>query len=228
MTPAGLNRSCAYQSTSQSTKRPSASVLMISTVSPFMDFTTSPGRIAVPEGMFSASPTSPTTLAFALRNASARMVPATTPAPPMSMVMSSMPAAGFSEIPPVSNTTPLPTSASGAASLSPPFHFITTTLEGLADPWPTHRSVRMPSFSNSASSSTSTSRPSEVISSSRVANSVVVSTFAGSLTRSRVICTPSATAISGAKAASISSGLLWPMVTVPGVCASADLCASKL
>ena len=49
------------------------------------------------------------------------MTPATVPAPPMSMVMSSMPAAGLMEMPPVSKTTPLPTSASGASS-PPPFH----------------------------------------------------------------------------------------------------------
>ncbi len=207
MMPAGLNRSCVYQSTSHRTKRPSASVLMTSIVSPFIDVTTSPGRTALPDGMFSTSPTRPTTLALALRSARARMVPATTPAPPMSMVMSSMPPAGFSEIPPVSNTTPLPTKASGASSASPPFQFMTTTLEGLSDPCPTHSNDPMPSFSSAASSSTSTSSPSADISSRRLANSVVVKTLAGSLTRSRVMCTPSATASIGAAAASVSSGL---------------------
>ena len=142
---AGAKRSCAYHIASQSTRRPSASVLRISTVSPFIDVTTSPGRIAVPEGIFSTSPTIPTTLALALRKASVRITPATVPAPPMSMVISSMPPAGLRLIPPVSKTTPLPTNASGAASLSPPFHCMTTTFEGLADPCPTASNVRIPS-----------------------------------------------------------------------------------
>ena len=83
-------------------------------VSPFIERTTSPGRCALPSGMFSTSPTSPTTLAGALRSASVLITPATTPAPPMSIVISSMPAAGLIEMPPVSKTTPLPTSAKGA------------------------------------------------------------------------------------------------------------------
>ena len=53
----------------------------------------------------------------------------------MSIVISSMPAAGLIEMPPVSKTTPLPTSAKGAAS-PPPFHCMTTTLDGLSDPCP--------------------------------------------------------------------------------------------
>ena len=85
--------------------------------------------------MFSTSPTSPTTLAGAFRSASVFITPATTPAPPMSMVISSMPAAGLIEMPPVSKTTPLPTSAKGAAS-PPPFHCMTTTFDGLSEPMP--------------------------------------------------------------------------------------------
>mmetsp|Transcript_24059 Transcript_24059/g.44300 ORF Transcript_24059/g.44300 Transcript_24059/m.44300 type:complete len:238 (-) Transcript_24059:5924-6637(-) len=213
--PAGAKRSCAYHITSHRTKRPSASVLMISTVSPFIEATTSPGRVAFPEGMFSTKPTRPTTLALALRSASARIVPATTPAPPMSMVMSSMPPAGFRLMPPVSKTTPLPTSANGASPSVPPFHCITTTLDGLSDPCPTLSKVRMPKSSNAVSSSTSTVRPKAAISASRLANSVVVNTFAGSLTRSRVINVPSATASNGAAASVASSGRLHMISTSP-------------
>ena len=142
---AGENLSCAYHITSLSTKRPSASVLSTSIVSPFMDVTISPGLVADPEGIFSTSPTSPTTFAFALRSASVFMVPATTPAPPISVIISGMPLAGFRLIPPVSNTTPFPTSANGASSSGPPFQRITTIFEGLSDPCPTHNSAPMPS-----------------------------------------------------------------------------------
>src|ERR1700710_2077443 len=45
----GSNFSCAYQSTSASTRRPSASVLITSIVWPEKLFTTSPGRCAVPD-----------------------------------------------------------------------------------------------------------------------------------------------------------------------------------
>ena len=123
----------------------------------------------------------------------------------MSIVISSMPAAGLIEMPPVSNTTPLPMSASGASS-PPPFHCMTTTFDGLSDPCPTASSVRIPSAASSGSSSTSTSTPSSFSAISRSANSVVVSTFAGSLVRSRVMNTPAACAASGAHAASAASG----------------------
>ena len=82
-------------------------------VSPFIDLTISPGLWAVLEGIFSTNPTNPITLALAFLFAKASIVPATTPAPPISMVISSIPPAGFREIPPVSKTTPLPTRAKG-------------------------------------------------------------------------------------------------------------------
>ena len=227
ITPVGSNRSCAYHRTSARTKRPSASVLMISTVSPFMDFTTSPGRVAVLEGMFSTRPTRPTTFALALRRASARMTPDTTPAPPMSMVMSSIPAAGLRLIPPVSNTTPLPTKAKGAASAAPPFQRMTTTLDGLAEPWPTDSNRFMPNSANSASSRISTSSPSSCIAARRAAKSSVVRMLAGSFTRSRVKNTPSATAAIGPALAASSSGLDAIMVTGPRVLGSSDLCGPK-
>ena len=85
-------------------------------VSPDIAVITSPGRWAVPEGMFSVSPSTPTTLALARRRASAAMAPNTAPAPPMSHFISSMPPAGLSERPPLSKHTPLPISATGGAS----------------------------------------------------------------------------------------------------------------
>ena len=109
----GLNFFATYQSTSASTSRPSASVLMISMVCPDIEVTISPGRWALPSGMFSTRPMAPTALTFALRAASACISPTTQAAPPMSPFMSSMLAAPLMEIPPVSKQTPLPTKATG-------------------------------------------------------------------------------------------------------------------
>jgi hypothetical protein len=56
------------------------------------------------------------------------MAPKTAAAPAMSPFMSSMPAAGLIEMPPVSKHTPLPISASGGRSpLPPPRQRITAT-----------------------------------------------------------------------------------------------------
>src|SRR5664280_2442718 len=113
----GLKRLAAYQITSASTRRPSASVLMISMVWPDIEVTMSPGRCALPSGMFSTRPMTPTALTRALRAASACSRPTTQAAPAMSPFMSSMEAAGLIEMPPVSKQTPLPMKATGAAPL---------------------------------------------------------------------------------------------------------------
>ena len=94
--------------------RPSASVLRTSMVWPDIEVTTSPGRCAVPLGMFSTRPMMPTALTFALRSASSCIRPTTQAAPAMSPFMSSMPAAGLIEMPPVSKVTPLPTKTTGS------------------------------------------------------------------------------------------------------------------
>ena len=77
----------------------------------------SPGRCALPSGMFSTRPMTPTALTLALRAASACIRPTTQAAPPMSPFMSSMPPAGLIEMPPVSKQTPLPTKATGCVAL---------------------------------------------------------------------------------------------------------------
>ena len=124
----------------------------------------SPGRCAVPDGMFSTRPTTPTALTLALRAASSRIRPMTTAEPAMSHFMSPMPAAGLIEMPPVSKVTPLPTKASGLAALpapaSAPCHSMTTTRGGRALPWPTPSSAFMPSSRILCSSRISTSTPS--------------------------------------------------------------------
>src|SRR5665213_2651411 len=167
------------------TSRPSASVLMISIVRPVIAVTMSPGRCAAPSGMFSTMPMTPTTLTFALRAASVCISPVTAAAPPMSPFMSSMPPAGLIEMPPVSNTTPLPTNASGASFALPPFQRMMTNRGGRAEPCATPSSARMPSFFICASVRTSTATPSSVNFFARCANSTGPSTFAGSLMRSR-------------------------------------------
>ena len=110
----------------------------------------------------------------------------------MSPFMSSMPAAGFSEMPPVSKVTPLPTRAIGWPPFGPaPRHCMTTTWLGFSLPCPTASSAFMPSLCNALSPSTSTCTPTLVSSFARAANSAGPSTLAGSLTRSRASVTPS-------------------------------------
>ena len=157
----GLKRSAAYQITSASTRRPSASVLMISMVWPDMDVTMSPGRCALPSGMFSTRPMTPTALTLALRAASACISPVTQAAPAMSPFMSSMPAAGLIEMPPVSKQTPLPMKATGAsaflAAVPAHHHHAAVMRRALAD---AEQRVHAELFQLSATSSTSTATPS--------------------------------------------------------------------
>ena len=76
--------------------------------------TTSPGLMAWSPGMFSQVGTMTTRLSLGLSSATARSVPSTLAAPPMSNFISSISAAGLMEMPPVSKVMPLPTSTIGA------------------------------------------------------------------------------------------------------------------
>ena len=76
----------------------------------------------------------PTTLIFRPISATARNVPSTEPAPHMSYFISSMPSPGFSEMPPVSNVMPLPTSTTGAALAAPPWYCSTMNWGGSTEP----------------------------------------------------------------------------------------------
>ena len=81
----------------------------------------------------------------------------------MSPFMSSIPAAGLIEMPPVSKQTPLPMKAIGALAASfalAPFQRMTTSRLSCVEPWPTPRSAPMPSLSIAGSSRISTSTPS--------------------------------------------------------------------
>ena len=123
--------------------------------------TMSPGRCALPSGMFSTRPIAPTALTLALRAASACISPTTQAAPAMSPFMSSMPAAGLIEMPPVSKHTPLPMKATGGVALlaAVPAHDHDAAV-ALREPCPTPSSAFMPSFLIAATSSTSTATPS--------------------------------------------------------------------
>ena len=79
-------------------------------VFPDMLVTTSPGFVAPPLGMFSAAATIATTFSGNPSSVTARMVPKTLAAPPMSNFISSILAPGFREMPPLSKVIPLPTS----------------------------------------------------------------------------------------------------------------------
>ena len=111
----------------------------------------------------------------------------------MSPFMSSMPAAGLIERPPVSKHTPLPMKATGASLFLPPFQRMMTTRLSFRDPCPTPSNAFMPSFFIAGTSSTSTATPSFLSTAVRRANSSGNSTLAGSLIRSRAMITPSAT-----------------------------------
>ena len=97
----------AWQRQSASTSRPSASVLLISIVVPFEAVTMSPGRIECPDGMFSAI-----SLTGSCSRATAATASITAAPPDMSNFISAIFAPGFSEIPPLSKVTALPTKAS--------------------------------------------------------------------------------------------------------------------
>ena len=106
----------------------------------------SPGRCALPSGMFSTRPSTPTTLALALRAAIAYMAPVTAAAPAMSPFMSSIEAAGLIEMPPESKTTPLPTKAIGAAPSAPPLQRSTTSRIARLGPLPDAEQRPHPEF----------------------------------------------------------------------------------
>ena len=113
-TAGGLNRRAKVMP-SHRISRPSASVFSTSIVLPDIEVTMSPGFVARPLGMFSQVGITPTTFNFAPMLASDLIAPNTLAAPDMSNFISSMPGGCFSEMPPVSNVMPLPTSATGAS-----------------------------------------------------------------------------------------------------------------
>ena len=97
---------------------------------PDMEFTISPGRVALPPGMFSVVGTITTRLIGSFMPATARKVPSTLAAPHMSYFISSISAAGLSEMPPVSKVMPLPTSTTGLSVFLPAIYSSTMNFGG--------------------------------------------------------------------------------------------------
>ena len=91
--------------------------------------------------------------------AASTAVATTAAAPAMSEVMWSMCAAGLIEMPPVSNVTPLPTSATDARGAGPPDQRSRTSRGLRDDPPPTPRMPPYPPAASASSSRTSTSSP---------------------------------------------------------------------
>ena len=102
----------AWQRQSASTRRPSASVLLTSIVLPLAASTMSPGLTDRPLGRFSVAPTTATTFSGRRRRAIAASASMTAAPPDMSNFISAILAPGFSDMPPLSNVTALPTNPS--------------------------------------------------------------------------------------------------------------------
>ena len=113
----GLKRSWQYQSTSASTRRPSASVLMTSMVWPDMRGHDVAGALGVAVGHVLDEAEDADGVDLGLAGGERMHQAGDAAAPPMSPFMSSMPAAGLIEMPPVSKQTPLPTKATGLLAL---------------------------------------------------------------------------------------------------------------
>ena len=192
---------------SASTSRPSASVLSISMVLPFIARTMSPGRCALPPGMFSTAGTTPKTLILGFMRPIARMAPMTEAPPDMSPFMSPMPAACFSEMPPVSNVIPLPTSATLLSGFcGSPRYSITMSFGSLALPAATPSMAPMPCVIMSSRPRTVMARPLSFATAVAIsAMRVGVTTLAGSFTMSLVTMTLSAMSVPDAMPAFSSS-----------------------
>src|SRR5829696_6936279 len=174
-------------------RRPSASVVTISTVLPECISSTSPGLKASPPGRFSVAGTSATTSSGRSMAPIASIAPSTAAPPLMSNFMSSMPAEGFMEIPPESKVTALPTRTTGGTW--PPLLCSSTIKRGSLDAdRPTAASPVNPSASIPARSRTSRFIPYfSAISPARCARYSGVATLDGSLARSRASPAPTAT-----------------------------------
>ena len=150
---------CAYQSASPRISRPSASVLMTSTVLPLGARQDVAGLDRAAARHVLGRRHDADDADRRLRAARSRACAPTTAAPPaMSSFIRSMPSAGLIEMPPVSNVMPLPTRPSTGPSGAPGGSWRSTISRGgSALPRATPSSSPMPSAAISFSSRTSTS-----------------------------------------------------------------------
>ena len=179
------------------TRRPSASVFVISTAVPSYMVMMSPGRWAPPPGMFSASASQASTRTASFWRAAARTTPRTVAAPAMSDFISGMEAGCLRDRPPESKVMPLPTRATRERARRGA-QVTRTRRGGWAEPRPTPTMPPKPPFSSASSSRTSTSRPAAARSRARWAKTAGVRRLGGSSTRSRIRCTASARAVARA------------------------------
>ena len=162
-------------------------MLITSIVLPFIARSTSPGRMAVPEGMFSAVGMSAVTFMRGLSLPTAHIVAIIAAPPDMSPFIASIPAAGLIEMPPESNVIPLPIRAIPLSALLPPRYLRMMKRGGFVEPEPTPRTPPIPNLASCFSLSTSHSRPTSVASAcARSASFAGGSSFAGSFAMSRV------------------------------------------
>ena len=124
--------------------RPSASVFNISIVIPDMLLMTSPGLVALPDGIFSTAGIRPTTLISNAASERADMTPSTDAPPHISNFISSIPLPGLRLIPPVSKVTALPTRTIGCCMVFDPLYSITINLLGCAEAFPTDNKDNIP------------------------------------------------------------------------------------
>ena len=147
----------------------------------------SPGRVAVPLGMFSVAGMQATTLPGSSSSAIAAIVSSTAAPPDMSIFISSILAEGLMEIPPVSKVTALPTSPIVSPPAPPPEYRRLISCGSCALPCETAIRPPMPRSAiwSRPSTSTSTESWAPAISRARSARYVGVTTFAGSAWSSR-------------------------------------------
>ena len=149
----------AYPSASAKISRPSASVVIISIVFPFIAVRISAGLKAVPLGKFSVAGTIAMTFTFGFSWAMAPMAAITEAAPDISLFISPIWSDGFIEIPPESKVMPLPTSAISIVLVFFPRYFNTMNLGGSSLPWATPSSPPIPNAFICLRSKTLISRP---------------------------------------------------------------------
>ena len=177
--------------------RPSASVLSTSMVLPFIARMMSPGRCAVPDGMFSTAGTTPKTLMRGATAAMAFIAPMTAAPPLMSPFISHMLADGLIEMPPESNVMPFPTMATLFSGCSgSPRCSMMMSRGSLMLPAVTASIAPMPCSIMSSRPRTVIERPASfAISVATSAMRTGLTTFAGSFTRSRASAAHSASSL---------------------------------